>query len=422
MKKGVVFDAVALRAKKSNTQLLYAPEESMHLNENEMRAYYDGELPEADQTAAAAHLAECSACQAELEALSARAGQVHAALQALAPSPATQRPAASRAAWRKFEERLQEKTPMSKTIARLRPFWALITLIAVLAVALSIPSVQVLASNFLRLFRVQQITVLPLDMTSMQDARYDPTIGQAISQALSDQVKITRQPGKPVEVADAAQAEKQAGFKVRLSGDTGQSLFRLNVQPGIAFEGTFDQALAEQVLQALGKNSLKLPAGLNGAVIKANIPDAVTAAYGQCRYNSNPEVTGATGGPSLGLGDNCLLLVQMPSPTVDTPPDLPVTKLAEIGLQVLGMDPAKAAQMANQIDWTTTLVIPVPRGEVNNQSVSVDGSTGTLLSQASATSSLRSSYSLVWVKNGIVYGILGSGDPARGIALGNSLK
>ncbi len=394
----------------------------MHLNQNDLRAYFDGELPEAQHSLAAAHLGQCSTCQTELQALADRAGQVHATLLVLDPTSAPAHTAASRAAWRKFEDRIQEKPSMSKTLARLRPLWAGITLIAILAVALSIPSVQVLASNFLRLFRVQQITVLPLDMTSLQDARFDPTIGQAISQAFSEQVKITRQPGKPVEVADAAQAEKLAGFKVRLSSDASPSLFRLNVQPGMAFEGTFDQALAEQVLQTLGKGSLKLPAGLNGAVIKANIPDAVTSTYGQCRYNTNPEATGATGGPSLGIGDNCLLLIQMPSPTVDTPPDLPIAKLAEIGLQVLGMDPAKAAQMSTQIDWTTTLVIPVPRGEVNNQSLSVDGVNGTLVSQAAPTNSMRSTYTLVWVKNGMVYGIIGSGDPSRAVTLGNSLK
>jgi hypothetical protein len=311
---------------------------------------------------------------------------------------------------------------MSKTLARLRPLWALLTLIAVLAVALSFPSVQGLASNFLRLFRVQQVTVLPLDLTSLKDARYDPTVGEALSQALADQVKITRPSGKPVEVSSAAQAAQQAGFAVRLSSDPTQTLARLNVQPGIAFEGTFDQALAEQVLQTLGKSSLKLPAGLNGAQIRANIPDAVTAAYGQCRYNPNPESASPTGGPSLAIGDNCLLLVQLPSPTVDTPPDLPVAKLAEIGLQVLGVDPTRAARLATQIDWTTTLVIPVPTGEVNTSTLNVDGVTATLISQPASTNGMRSSYTLVWVKNGIVYGILGSGDPARGAALANSLK
>ena len=194
------------------------------------------------------------------------------------------------------------------------------------------------------------------------------------------------------------------------------------VQPGMAFEGTFNQALAEEVLQSFGKGDLQLPAGLDGAVIKANIPDAVSAAYGQCRYNNDPENTSATGGPSLGIGDNCLLLVQLPSPTVDTPPDLPVTKLAELGLQVLGMAPDKAAQIASSIDWTTTLVIPVPRGEMNSQTVQVDGVDGKLLTQVASTTGMRPTYSLVWVKNGIVYGILGSGDPARGVALANRLK
>ena len=201
-----------------------------------------------------------------------------------------------------------------------------------------------------------------------------------------------------------------------------QSLSRLMLQPGIAFEGTFNQALAETVLESFGKGELTLPAGLDGAVVKANIPDSVTAAYGKCRYSTSPESRSITGGPTLGIGDKCLLLVQMPSPTVDTPPDLPINQLAELGLQVMGMTPDKAALVANQIDWTTTLVIPIPRGEMDSQTVRVDGVDGTLLRQLSPDSSMAPTYSLVWVKNGIVYGVLGSGDPALAVNLGNSLQ
>jgi len=395
----------------------------MHPSENELRAYQDGELPEAQQGLTAAHLAECSVCRAALAGLSARAEQVSAALDALAPPPAeARRTASSAAAWRKFEQKLQEKPSMSTRLARLRPLWIGLTLIAVLAVAFSFPSVQALASNFLRLFRVQQIAVLPLDMTSLKDARFDPAIGETISQVLSDQVKITRQPGKPHDLSGASQASQEAGFQVRLSSDPAQSLSRLMLQPGIAFEGTFNQALAETVLQSFGKGDLTLPAGLDGAVVKADIPDSVTAAYGTCRYNTAPESKSVTGGPSLAIGDKCLLLVQMPSPTVDTPPDLPIEQLAQLGLQVMGMAPDKAAQVANQIDWTTTLVIPVPRGEMDYQTVTVDGVSGTLLRQLSSDSSMAPTFSLVWVKNGIVYGILGSGDPARAVDLGDSLQ
>jgi hypothetical protein len=395
----------------------------MHLSENELRAYQDGELPETEQNLTAAHLAECGECQAALAGLAARAEQVSAALDALAPAPAeARRTISSAAAWRIFEQKIQEKPSMSKRLARLRPVWIGLTLIAVLAVAFSVPSVQAFASNFLRLFRVQQITVLPLDLTSLMDNRFDPTIGQTLSQVLSDQVKITRQPGQPHDVSGASQASQEAGFPVRLSSDPAQSLSRLMLQPGIAFEGTFNQALAESILQTLGKGNLTLPAGLDGAVVKANIPDSVTAAYGQCRYNTAPESRSVTGGETLRLGDKCLLLVQLPSPTVDTPPDLPINQLAQLGLQVLGMPAAQAAQVANQIDWTTTLVIPIPRGQMDSQTVKVDGTDGTLLRQLSTDSSSAPTFSLVWVKNGIVYGILGSGDPARAVALGNSLQ
>ena len=395
----------------------------MHLSENDLRAYSDGELPAPEQAVAAAHLAECVACQARQTALANEASQVRAALDALDPTPAEAHAAAhSAVAWRQFQLRTQEKPSMSTRLARLRPLWIGLTLIAVMAVALSFPSVQALADNFLRLFRVQQITTLPLDLTSLKDARYNPAIGQTIAQVMSDQVKITRQPGQPTDLANAAQASQEAGFQVRLSSDPSQTLSRLMLQPGIAFQATYNQALAEQVLQSFGKGNLALPSGLDGAVIKVDVPDAVSAAYGKCRYNTAPESRSETGGPTLSLGDKCLLLVQLPSPTIDTPPDLPINQLADIGLQVLGMSPDKAAQVANSIDWTTTLVIPFPSGQMSSKTVTADGVNATLLTQVVPESGMAPTYSLVWVKNGILYGIMGSSDPANAISLANSLQ
>lgn len=311
---------------------------------------------------------------------------------------------------------------MSNPFLRFRAAWISLAAVVIVAIALSFPSVQALASGFLSLFRVQQVAVLPLDMTNIKDTRYDPTLGQTLSQILSDQVKFTRKPAKSQDVADAAEAARIAGFNPRLSSDPNQSLNRLMVQPGTAFEGTFNQELAVQVLQSLGKGSLSLPAGLNGAVVKVNVPDAISAAYGHCRFNTNPESVSAVGSSTISLGDKCLLLVQLPSPTVDTPPDLPVTRLAEIGLQVLGTAPDKAAQIAQSIDWTTTLVIPIPRGEMDSRTVTVDGVQASLLIQKSSGSGMVPGYSLVWAKNGMVYAIVGTGDPETGIALGNSLQ
>ena len=83
----------------------------MHPSENELRAYQDGELSEAQQERTAAHLAECSACQAALAGLAARAEQVSAALDALSPTPAEMHgTASSAAAWRKFRTKITGET------------------------------------------------------------------------------------------------------------------------------------------------------------------------------------------------------------------------------------------------------------------------------------------------------------------------
>ena len=396
----------------------------MHLSEFETRAYHDGELPPAGAARAAGHLEQCPACQVQWTEMERRAGRVTAVLDVLAPSSAevARGAAHARQAWQKFELQLQEKPSMSNLVLRFRALWIGLAAVIVVAIALSFPSVQALASGFLGLFRVQQVAVLPLDMTNIKDGRYDPTLGQAITQIISSQVKYTREPGKPQDVANPAEAARLAGFKPRLSSDSNQSISRLTVQPGMAFEGTFDQSLVLQVLKGVGKGDLTLPPGLDGAVIKVNVPDAITTAYGRCRYNTDPASSSASDEPSLDIGDKCLLLVQFLSPTVETPPDLPVNKLAEIGLQVLGSSPDQAARIAQSIDWMTTLVIPIPRGQMDSRTVTVDNEQGSLLVQRATETSMNPGYTLVWVKNGIVYAVIGGGDPAAGIALGNSLK
>lgn len=394
----------------------------MHLSEIDLRAYHDGELPADLRARAAGHLKECQSCQAGLAEIEMRAGRVNTVLDALAPLTAQDPRRTPERAWRTFEQQIQEKPSMKNPFLRFRAAFISLAAVLIVALALSFPSVQALASNFLSLFRVQQVAVLPLDITGIKDKRYDPTLGQTLSQIMSDQVKVTRKPAKAQDVADAAEAAKIAGFSPRLSSDPNQALTKLTVQPGMGFEGTFDQSLALQVLESLGKSDLKLPAGLNGAMIKVNVPDAISASYGRCRYSNDPENASATGGPSIGIGDKCMVLVQLPSPSVNTPPDLPVTQLAEIALQVLGTAPDKAAQIAKSIDWTTTLVIPIPSGEVDSRTVTVDGQQASLLTQKSSGSSLVPGYSLVWAKDGMVYAVIGSGDPQNGIDLGNSLK
>ena len=72
------------------------------------------------------------------------------------------------------------------------------------------------------------------------------------------------------------------------------------------------------------------------------------------------------------------------------------------------------------MDWTTTLVIPIPRYGTRYQDVLVDGVNGTLIQHDAADYTAQ--YLLVWVKDGMLYALTGPGTTNEALEIGNSLK
>jgi len=387
-----------------------------HIPHADLRAFFDHELPAARQLETEQHLAGCPDCRVRLQAVSERARQVAARIAALEPELA-EAPRPAETAMAQFKQRQRkDKVPMFKKILSKRPVWAGLTAAAVLAMAFSLAPVQAWASNLLGLFRVQQVQVLPIDTTQLSALSNDSSLVKQIGQFFSDSVTVTRKPGEPVVVANAAEASKAAGFDVRLLS-AGQGTPRLTVQDGTAFQVVLNRQRAQAVLNDAGRSDLQLPASIDGATIAVDVPKSVTAAYGSCPVPS-AGTQDPTRSVTLGRFDHCVLFAQLPSPTVDTPPDLNIGQLAEIGLQLTGMSAAEAHQFSQSVDWTSTLVIPFPRNAGTYQQVSVDGVTGTLISRNAS----GGEYSLVWVKNGILYGLSGNGSSEQAVALAQSIQ
>jgi hypothetical protein len=115
-----------------------------------------------------------------------------------------------------------------------------------------------------------------------------------------------------------------------------------------------------------------------------------------------------------------VVLAQVPSPSVEAPPDLDLKHLAELALQFTGMTAEEAHSFSETVDWSTTLVVPIPRSEADYEQVSVDGVTGTLVYP---TEERRfEPYVLMWVKDGIVYALSGFGDRSQAVTLANSIQ
>lgn len=384
-----------------------------HLTDGQLRAHLDSELPEAE----ARHLAHCVACQAQLDALAVQRRSIAHHFAPLTAREASPSPSPE-AAWQKFQTKYsaQEKIMNQKLWLRLRPFALGLTAMAVLVAAFTFAPVQQAFSAFLGLFRVQQIAVLPLDLTGLQDMGGNEAFGQRMSQMFADSFTVTREPGNPQPAASAAEASQLAGFNVRAL--SGADVPQFTVSNGGAFQFVINRANAQAVIDELGRSDLQLPVNVDGARISVDVPAGVMSAYGDCQALSEPEQEGQPRARNL---RDCITLMQIPSPSVDVPPGVNVAALAQIGLQVTGMTAEEARAFTQSIDWTSTLVLPIPRNAVVNREVQVDGVSGQLLAYAEGDEA-RGYYTIIWTKDGILYMLSGYNGSAAGLELANSLK
>jgi hypothetical protein len=415
----------------------------MHLNDGQLRALLDHEV----EPDAAAHLAACADCCRRADEMAQQAQRVAAHFAAL--DPQSDRALSAPVALARFKTQrvspgtdrqgrcVTKEIPMFKKIfsRRYRAAWAMVAIVALLAVSMTFPPVRAWAEGMLAQFRVEKVSVVSIDPTRFQELGVGTGLSQQITQLLSDSTTITKKPIAPHTVASAAEASTQAGFQVRLPTSRSDKP-QLTVQGGAAFEMTVNRARAQQLLNEAGASNLVLPASIDGAVIKVNIPVGVAAGYGDCpnltqaasstsstvlpgRVTQSESSTSSTGSPGRTML-NCIILTEIPSPTVDAPPNLNVEQLAELGLQFTGMTKEQAQAYASTVDWTSTLVVPIPRNAAQYKSVNVDGVSGYLIQRPADDAP---QYVIIWVKDHIIYAVGGIGiDTTAALAIANSLK
>jgi hypothetical protein len=342
---------------------------------------------------------------------------VQTRLAALDPL-ASEAPRSALSAYRKLEQK--EHKPMSKKIIW-RPAWTLLTILAVLAITFSFQPARALAGSFLNLFRVQQVTLLPMDMSALQGPSGEPTLGKAMAQLSSESMIVTREHEEPLEVETAGAASEAAGFAVRTwAGAADQPA--IQVDQGMAFEFTVDLDQIRQVLADANVQGPELPSSLQGVKFSLDIPASAEISYGDCRYYGGYDENDPDD-RAIVENSGCIHIMQMPSPTVQTDPEIDASQLAIIGLQYLGMSEEEALEYSNTIDWTTTLVIPIPRGQVESEAVSVDGVDAKLLFPLDEEGSRRPfGAMLIWIKDGILYAVSGAVDSQALLDIANNLQ
>jgi hypothetical protein len=396
----------------------------MHLSNGELRAYQDRELDERAMERASAHLAACKRCQARAEDLAGRATSVSRRMEGLDHLPGEGAVAAGSALVR-FERRYPSKEKMSmfhRMFAKpYRTAWIGLGIVAIIAIAMAFSPVRAIANSFLGLFRVQQFTIVQVNPGDLPEQLGSSSQFQYL---ISNEVQV-EEIGETQTVSDAAEASALAGIPVRLpAGMHGES--KLNVQPGAKVSLQIDLQKIRSLLREIGREDITLPDEIDGALVTMDMPRAVTASYGDCENEVDVRLSEADreagGDPDMPVPQlaDCTTLVQMSSPVISAPPGLDIAALGEAFLVVMGMPQEEAAHFSQQIDWTTTLVVPIPRYGTNYRDVNVDGVTGTLIQQSLEDHAPQ--YMLVWIKEDVLYALAGPGRVDSALAIAKSLQ
>jgi hypothetical protein len=387
------------------------------LSDGGLRAYLDNELPASERLEADLHLQNCAACPERLRALSAIAARVGNQLDSLGSGVGTE-DENPRLALARFKSRVDEREKPASFLGRIfasrwRFAWAASMAAAIIIASLIFPTARGMAQRLLATLRIEKVQTVRLDLSSLNG---NHTLQEMLGKMISDKVVVTTDE-KPQQAADVEAASKLAGFKVRLlSGREDSATF--HVEGAHAFHMAIDRERLQDVLDQAGHPDLILPATLEGATVSVQVPRAVETRYGNCprerseRNDEDKNSQTATG------AQNCVYLVQAPSPMINVPSDLNLQQLAETALQVSGMSPVQARQFCQAIDWKSTLILPIPRFVNSYDNIEVNGSQGTLMHTSGRHGS---AYVLIWVKNGIIYVLSGSGAADKAVELANSL-
>ncbi len=392
----------------------------MHIPDGKLKAYLDHALSSSEQECVQDHVDSCHKCQIALSKHTSRTEHVQNLLSEIATQKENKAKSTA-AARRQLEMRItaqEDKTMFRKVFSRDYRFaWIVVGIIVILVAAIAFPPVQAIANSFLGLFRVQKFTVVSVDPSNLQ-ARLESA--NQLELMFSEDVTVDEK-GEPQEVDSSSEASALAGIPVRLPAGMNNDP-RLKVMPGATANFAVNLEHVQAVLNEIDLPDISLPANLDGAMVSVDIPTSVSAEYGECEYvPMDPARSGYDpDDPEQMPRTRCTVLVQAKSPTISAPPGLDIEQIGNAFLQVIGMSPEEADHFAQNIDWTTTFIIPIPQYGTTYQEMPVDGVIGTLILQEYKDQETQ--YALLWVKDGIVYALSGPGSATTAARIASNLK
>jgi hypothetical protein len=268
-----------------------------------------------------------------------------------------------------------------------------------------VPAVRAGARAFLDLFRVVNFAAIPVDGNHIQQ------LGNNLNKldlpaVIGKQVEILKKPGpgQTVETQEAASAA--AGVRVRLPTWTpvGFEHEDFHISDESAVRMTADTEKLRTVLDKLGIDDIDIPDEIDGQSATIRLLPVV-----HTRFRRKEEV---------------IEFIQARRPEVAFPAGLDLASLAEVALRVLGVDRSEAHRFAMNIDWRTTLVVPVPTQVASFRQVNIQGNSGLLIESVPARNGREHTRNalLVWSSGDSVFSLGGAVQESTLVEMAQSLQ
>jgi len=220
---------------------------------------------------------------------------------------------------------------------------------------------------------------------------------QALSQLSAyGTVTWTKQP-QPQIVTSADQAQTISGLPVPKvatlpTGVSSTVTYAAMGQATAVF--TFSSAKAAAAAAQAGKTLPALPAGIDGAQLTVTVGPALAEIYGNMNQAGSSDVTQA-GLPQLIVGET--------SAPVATSSQVTVVQFENYLLSQPGISAELKAAIKAIGDPSTTLPIPIPVQFATSSTVTIQGVQGLALGDNTGVGA-----GVIWIKNGVVYGVVGT--------------
>jgi len=389
------------------------------IDEGTLRAYLDNTLSRSGAKQVEQQLRDSAEAQATLARLRQEMAVTEKALTNLAPSGSMLSPAPqalnalqSRLARdsSKFNPKLTTERGffmLSKSfIKRHQPAVAGLAILLTVAIALSFAPIRAFAGDLLRIFRVQEVKVVPVDANRLEDLEENEEFSSLLDQ-FSANKEVVVDGGDPQIVSTLSEAATLVDFRVAEVTDipnTAGPLAEVSIHHKSVYQIRLDPGLMEAIFEA-GGIEIDLPDSLNGQSIIATRPTMLMQEW--------------RNGEDLGLG-----FAQLESPQIEYPDDLDLNALGVAGLQLLGKSKSEAEQLAATIDWANTLIMPMPSdAEVEVTEVSINGIKGMLFNNLSDSEKMhRPEAGLMWQKDGRTYLLSGPYEADQLVAIAQSVR